>query len=146
MSDKFLDGDVILNRLQVWRHRLSDDRADQFVCLAEDGQNLVGFICAYGNEDSKWGSYIDNMHVAHERKRKGIGTALMKEATDWLKTHYPQIGVYLWVMEVNGPARRFYECLGASNAGTVDKLDPAGGSAPNCRYVWSDPTKLADAR
>lgn len=101
MFDKFLDGDVILNRLQVWRQRLSDDRAHQFVCLAEDYQNLVGSICAYGNEDSKWGSYIDNMHVAHEWKRKGIGTALMKETADWLQTHFPQSGVYLWVMPKN---------------------------------------------
>ena len=146
MPDDFLDGDVISNRLQVWHDRLAHDRADQFVCLAEEGTTLVGFICTFGNEDSIWGSCIDNMHVAHERKRMGIGTALMKETADWLKTHYPRPGVYLWVMEANGPARQFYERLGASNVGTVDKLDPAGGSAPNCRYVWPSPTKLADAR
>ena len=145
MPDAFLDGDVILNRLQVWHDRLVHNRADQFICLAEDGQSLVGFICAFGNEDDKWGSCIDNLHVAPERKRKGIGTALIKEAADWLKTYYPQNGVYLWVMEANGPARRFYEGLGASNVGVVDLQDPAGGSAPNCRYVWPNPTKLADA-
>lgn len=146
MPDAFLDGDVISNRLRAWHDRLAQDRADQFVCLAEDGPDLVGFICAFGNEDSTWGSCIDNLHVAQERKRMGAGTALMKEAASWLQAHYPQSGVYLWVMEANAPARRFYERLGASNAGTVDKLDPAGGSAPSCRYVWPDPAKLADAR
>ena len=145
MPDDFLDGDVISNRLQVWHDRLAHNRANQFVCLVEDGQNLAGFICVFGNEDSKWGSYIDNMHVVYERKRTGIGTALMKEAADWLKTYYPQNGVYLWVMEANGPARRFYECLGASNVGVVDKQDPAGSSATNCRYVWPNPMTLADA-
>ena len=48
-------------------------------------------------------------------------------------------------MEANAPARRFYERLGASNAGVVEKQDPAGGSAPNCRYVWKNPQYLADA-
>ena len=145
MSDAFLDGDVFSNRLQVWHERLAHDRADQFIWLAEEDQNLLGFICAFGDEDAIWGSYIDNMHVAHEQKRKGIGTALMKMTADSLKTYYPHSGVYLWVMEANTPARLFYEHLGASNAGMVNKHDPAGGSTPNCRYVWLNPTKLADA-
>lgn len=143
MPDEFLDGDLISNRLQVWHDRLTRHRADQFVCLAEDGQKLAGFICVFGNEDSIWGSYIDNMHVAHEKKRLGLGTALMKEAAAWLNARYPQYGVYLWVMEANDSARKFYEYLGAANAGMTDKLDPSGGSAPNCRYIWPDPAKLA---
>jgi hypothetical protein len=60
MPDAFLDGDVLSNRQQVWRDRLAYKRAEQFVCLAEDGTKLVGFICAFGNEDADWGSYIDN--------------------------------------------------------------------------------------
>ena len=145
MTDDFLDGDVISNRLQVWRDRLVQDRADQFVCLAEHGPHLAGFICAFGNEDAIWGSYIDNLHVTHEKKRIGIGAMLMKQAADWLNVRYPHSGIYLWVMEANVPARQFYERLGASNAGTVDKPDPAGGSAPNCRYVWTNPATLVDA-
>lgn len=142
MPDAFLDGDVFSNRQKVWRQRLAQDRPDQFVCLAEDNQVLVGFICAFGEEDSAWGSYIDNLHVARERKRAGIGSALMKAAAEWLNTHYPQIGVYLWVMETNYPARRFYEHLGASTAETLIKKDPGGGSAPNCRYTWPAPIKI----
>lgn len=50
-------------------------------------------------------------------------------------THFKQFGVYLWVMETNHPARKFYEKLGARNAGIVDKTNPAGGgSAKNCGY------------
>ena len=145
MPDAFLDGDVLSNRLQVWHERLAQRRADQYVCVAEDGAKLVGFICAFGNEDPVWGSYIENLHVAHDSKRTGIGTALMKQAAQWMVSRHPQSGVYLWAMEANGPARRFYEGLAAANAGTQDKLDPAGGSAPNCRYVWPSPAQLADA-
>lgn len=145
MRDEFLDGDVVSNRLQIWRDRLSSERDDQCVLLAVNGTQLVGFVCAFGNEDSKWGSYIDNLHVSHEHKRTGIGTLLMQQLTIWLSSRYPESGAYLWVMEANLIARRFYERLGAENVGMVDKQDPGGGSAPNCRYVWRSLKTLANA-
>ena len=40
--DEFLDGDVVTNRLGVWRCRLTDDREDQFVYLAEADSSLLG--------------------------------------------------------------------------------------------------------
>lgn len=144
MPDHFLDGDVVSNRIQVWRERLMQYRADQFVLLAEENGTLIGFICIYSNEDPTWGSYIDNLHVAQDYKRRKVGNSLMTHAANWLEQRYPKIGVYLWVMEANIAARRFYERLGASNAGTLEKRDPAGGSAPNCRYVWSRPKELTD--
>jgi ribosomal protein S18 acetylase RimI-like enzyme len=145
MPDAFLDGDVVANRLQLWNDRLANDRPDQFVCLAEDGANLVGFICAIGNEDPVWGSFIENMHVAQAYKRQGIGTELMQAAAVWLKVRHADLGVYLWAIEANDGARRFYERLGGENVGTLDRLDPAGGSAPNCRYVWANPEALIGA-
>jgi ribosomal protein S18 acetylase RimI-like enzyme len=142
MSDEFLDRSAASNRLAVWRERLSEDKLDRRVCLALDGAHLSGFVCAFANEDSVWGSYIDNLHVAAEYHRLGVGTELMLRAAEWLGRMYPQLGVYLWVMEANNRARRFYERLGAKNCGTSDKRDPGGGSAPNCRYVWTTPAAL----
>lgn len=143
LRDDFLDGEVVRNHLEVWSNRLGRERTDQFVLVAEHQKHLLGFICAYGNEDPKWGSLIDNLHVANEHKRKGVGTLLMRQAGSWLNSNYGQIGVYLWVMEANQSARRFYEKLGSTNAGIVDKQNPAGGgSARNCRYTWSSPNIL----
>jgi len=146
MPDQFLDGDVVSNRLQVWNTRLSRPQSNQFVCVAEDREGLVGFICVFGGEDPIWGSCIDNLHVSSSRKRSGLGMALMQHAAAWLSRHHPQVPVYLWVMEANSGARRFYERLGASNAGTFEKSNPSGGSAPNCRYVWAGPEQLINAR
>ncbi len=145
MPDHFLDGDVISNRIEVWHERLTQNRTDQFVLLAEEDSKLVGFICAFSNEDPVWGSYIDNLHVSHESQRRKVGASLMTHAANWLDDCYPQMGVYLWVMKANMPARRFYEKLKGFNAETVDKRDPSGGSAPNCRMVWAKPKDLADA-
>lgn len=145
LRDDFLDGEVVRNRLEVWNTRLGSGRTDQFIPVAENRKQMLGFICVYGNEDAHYGSLIDNLHVAHARKRQGIGTLLIRQAGCWLKQYYGQHGVYLWVMEANQPARRFYEKLGSKNAGVIDKPNPAGGgSAPKCRYIWSGPDELAD--
>lgn len=144
LRDDFLDGEVESNRLGVWNDRLARIRTDQFVLVAENKQQMLGFVCVCGNEDPHYGSLIDNLHVAHAHQREGIGTLLMRHAGYWLTQHYGQYGVYLWVMEANQPARRFYEKLGSTNAGVIDKPNPAGGgSAPNCRYIWSSPEGLA---
>jgi GNAT superfamily N-acetyltransferase len=142
MTDAFLDGDALANRRQVWRKRLQADDPRQFVCVAEEDTTIVGFICAFANEDANWGSYIDNLHVAHVMNGRGIGRALMQSAAAWLCRVRPDIGVYLWVMEANASARRFYDHLGATNVETVIKEDPGGGRAPNCRYVWLNPQLL----
>ena len=143
-SDEFLDNEAESDRTLAWRARLTSNRADQFVCVAEDRGRIIGFVCAYGCEDDTWGSLIDNLHVAHESQNRGVGTQLMAHTFAWLRAHFPRDAAYLWVMERNSGARKFYERLGASNAGVVDKPNPVGGgSALNCRYVW---VTLADAR
>jgi ribosomal protein S18 acetylase RimI-like enzyme len=143
LRDDFLDGDVIGNRRAMWCDRLARHREDQFVLVATDSTGICGFVCAYGKQDPRWGSLIDNLHVAYEHKHGGIGTVLMRNVAAWLAEHHGDAGVYLWVMEANDAARRFYEKLGARNAGTIDKENPGGGSARNCLYFWERPSAIA---
>jgi len=141
--DEFLDGDLMTNRRLAWRERLGRLQSDQFVCVAAVEIHVVGFICAYGGQDPEWGSFIDNLHVAHDHQREGIGLALMRHAGAWLVSSYGLCGVYLWVWKANAAARRFYEGLGAADAGTVEIKNPGGGTARYCRYVWPRPHLLA---
>jgi len=143
-SNDFLDNEVIENRLSVWWERLNNPSNNQFVLVAEDSEKINGFVCVYGNNSTQYGSLVDNLHIWKSHIRNGIGTVLMKKAGVWLQSKYPDVGVYLWVMESNNPARAFYEKLGARNVGVIDKPNPVGGgNAKNCRYVWSRPTLLA---
>jgi ribosomal protein S18 acetylase RimI-like enzyme len=142
MSDEFLDGGALENRRRVWRERLGAPPAQQYTCVAQSGPTIVGFVCAFSDEDPEWGSYIDNLHVAHGMHRRGVGRLLMHATAKWLGRVCADRGLYLWVMEANASARAFYERLGATNAGTVDKIDPGGGRAPNCRYIWTRPQVL----
>ena len=141
--DAFLDGDLIGERLRVWRERLERPRVDQFVQLAVEGTSLVGFVCAYGAHDPEWGSLVDNLHVAKDAKRGGIGASLMRQAGAWLDSRYPDSGVHLFVLEVNSPARRFYERLGARNSGVSTMETHGGAIVRSCRYVWPSPKLLS---
>jgi ribosomal protein S18 acetylase RimI-like enzyme len=140
--DAFLDGDLDGERLRVWRERLDHPSGHQLVEVALDGASLVGFVCVYGAQDSRWGSLIDNLHVAGAAKRNGIGSSLMRQAGAWLARRYPELAVYLFVLEVNTSARRFYERLGARNAGTSTMETHGGAAVRSCRYVWPRAERL----
>jgi ribosomal protein S18 acetylase RimI-like enzyme len=135
-TDAFLDGDLHGERLGVWHERLGEPAHNQFVQLAVDGANLEGFVCAYGGHDPHWGSFIDNIHISRASKRSGVGSALMRQAGAWLALRYPGLGIYLWVLEANSSARRFYESLGAHNAGVSTMETHGKAIVRSCRYTW----------
>jgi ribosomal protein S18 acetylase RimI-like enzyme len=142
MPDAFLDGEALEDRRRVWHERLGTSDPDRCVIVAEDDARVVGFICTFARADAGWGAYIDNLHVVHDWKGRGLGRALMRRAAEWVCDTQPGTGVYLWVMEANAAARAFYDRLGARNVETISMADPGGGRAPNCRYVWPDPRVL----
>src|ERR1041384_884220 len=73
MSDHFLDGAALEDRRRVWRERLGTAGADQLVVVADDSARIVGFICVFARGDAGWGAYIDNLHVVHDWKGRGVG-------------------------------------------------------------------------
>jgi len=142
-SDAFLDEEQPGERLRVWHERLGDPSDNQLVQLAVDDGSLAGFVCVYGDEDPQWGSFVDNLHVARAAKRSGIGTSLMRQAGAWLCRRSSDLGVYLWVLEANAPARRFYERIGAHDAGATTMEAHGGATVRSCRYVWRDARALS---
>jgi GNAT superfamily N-acetyltransferase len=144
-GDAYLDGPVFDDRLAVWQERLTSPASNQHTIVADDGGALAGFACAFGGEDARWGTLLDNIHVDPARKRTGIGTDLIVEAARWAAREYPEDGFYLWVLEANAPARRFYERLGARNAEQADSEAPGGGTISGLRYAWPNAAALLAA-
>jgi GNAT superfamily N-acetyltransferase len=133
---------VFEDRLTVWSGRLIAPPDNQHTIIAEDDGRIAGFACTFGAEDAHWGTLLDNIHVDPERKRGGIGTLLLLESARWAQERYQDAGFYLWVLEANGSARRFYERFGARNVEEADSEPPGGGTVRGLRYAWERPADL----
>ena len=80
-SDAFLDGDVVSDRLAVWEARLAA-AGNTLTLLAEERGEAVAFLHVVFDDDPRWGSLIDNLHVTLTRQRSGVGRALVGQAAE----------------------------------------------------------------
>ncbi len=123
---------------------------EQIILVAEDKGELLGFACAYINEDTNWGSFLNNIHVKQAMHRRGVGTALLNAVAKRCTTPVSGLNaatdtsqrLYLFVIQANIAAQRFYTHHGAQNVG-VDVWDaPDGGRVPLYRFAWEDVGRL----
>jgi GNAT superfamily N-acetyltransferase len=146
-SDEFLDGDVVANRLSVWTSRLAAP-GNYATVLAENGEGLAGFVHVVFDEDARWGSLLDNLHVTSSRRRTGIGGALMTRAAGAVLQRAVSKAMYLLVLQQNTAAQRFYEAMGGTTVESGHVAPPGGvpsrlnGSPGNFRIAWTDVTGL----
>ena len=145
LHDDYLDRQIFSERLALWEQRFQACAPNQYVVVAEVDGKVAGFACAYGGEDAKWGSFLDNLHVAPEQKRHGIGTALMQQVAAWSSVSYPSCGMYLWVLASNASAMLFYEKLGGRRSGKRVWRPPDGGAYTKFRYPWKTLEPLLSA-
>ncbi len=148
-ADSFLDGDVVADRRSAWAARLATATNSRTV-VAEDDNRLLGFVHIVFDQDPRWGSLVDNLHVVHERHRAGIGTALMTHAARAVIEHATGDGMYLWVLEQNTAAQQFYLACGARHVETGAVSPPGGdpsrlnGSPRKLRMAWLDAAFACD--
>lgn len=133
---EYLDGPVFDDRLAVWKERFSNPEPGQYTLLAETKDNLCGFMCLFLDQDAKWGTYIDNLHVSGNFEGQGIGKMLMAKAGDYIRQHSKMDKYYLWVLTDNNNAIAFYKRVGGEIAGREIKDDPSGGRSEIFRVVW----------
>jgi GNAT superfamily N-acetyltransferase len=148
-SDEFLDGDLLSDRRVAWSARLADPGPGTATTVAEHDGHLVGFVHVVFDLDPEWGSLLYNLHVVHERRRTGIGRRLLQHAARAVGDNARGDGMFLWVLEQNVAAQRFYLACGAT-ATDVEPVPPPGGDpgrlvgSPRCiRMVWSEVGGLA---
>lgn len=93
------------------------------IWLAEVAGRLAGFIILRGG-------HVDQLYVAANQQRRGIGGILMEQA----RAHSPR-GLWLRCFVRNEYARRYYECLGFR---VIDFGVSEEGEA-EIRYGWTPP-------
>lgn len=136
LSDAYLDGPVEAERMSLWRERFAQPTSNQHVIVAESAGEIAGFACAYGNDDARWGTLLENIHVYQDHKRQGVGSKLLHAIASWSARAHPGQGLYLWVLKPNLGAQQFYGRLGAENVGSDVWSPPDGGSVPQLRFAW----------
>ena len=165
-SDSFLDGDVLSDREAVWSQRLSaeEDRAatrshpaTATLVAHRPGSTttLVGFAHVAFDVDPTWGALLDNLHVAHELKRSGVGTRLMAEVAgvvvDHSSRHRRSPALHLYVLEQNTAAQAFYQARGGRFVESSFVSAPGGvasrlnGTPKRHLYAWDDASVLLPA-
>jgi ribosomal protein S18 acetylase RimI-like enzyme len=141
-KDEFLDHEVIPNRLEVWKKRFERPNERQYVILAEDQGSLCGFACTFLDHDPHWGAFMDNLHVSSPHQRRGIGQVLMQKSIEKIIQNDPSSKLYLWVLQTNDSAIRFYEKIGGKRVEETLYNNPDGGQSPIYRYVWEDLSEI----
>ncbi|MFF9498039.1 GNAT family N-acetyltransferase [Streptomyces flaveolus] len=147
-SDTFLDGDLVAEWRTAWSSRLADLGGTSTV-LAEDDVGLAGFVHVVFDEDGRWGSLIDGLHVSPHRRRTGLGTELLSRAAEAVTERARGGALYLWVLERNNAAQEFYLALGGTCAERAAVAAPGEvssrliGSPAKLRFTWPDATVLA---
>ena len=97
---------------------------DSAVLVAHSGPELVGVATTLLRSApdfalfiaQRWG-VLDNIAVSKSWRRRGVGTALIRDAERWAERHganWIELGVY----EFNDEARAFYRSLGYSPVST----------------------------
>jgi ribosomal protein S18 acetylase RimI-like enzyme len=142
-SDAYLDGDILTDRMSVWSARLAAPTGALTV-VAEDDAGMAGFVHIVFDDDLRWGSLIDNLHVARDRQRTGLGSALLTRAAEAAAEQAANPAVYLWVLEQNTAAQRFYQAMGGSFVEKTAVDPPEGapsrinGTPHKLRVAWPD--------
>jgi len=162
-SDSFLDGDVLSDREAVWSQRLSAEHdaaatgrlpvtATLVAHRPGSPSSLIGFAHVAFDVDPQWGSLLDNLHVAHELKRSGVGSRLIAEVAREVLDHSLRRGasraLHLYVLEQNTNAQAFYQARGgrfiessfvSAPGGVASRLN---GTPKRHLYAWDDASVL----
>ena len=115
-SDAFLDGDVLTYRRAAWTSRLSGPQSASATIVAEMDGAIIGFAHVILDDDPRWGSLLDNLHVSAGWQRHGIGSALITHAAGAVIERAASRSIYLWVLEQNGRAQAFYAAHGGQRS------------------------------
>ncbi|WP_327713233.1 GNAT family N-acetyltransferase (plasmid) [Streptomyces sp. NBC_00464] len=104
-----------------WFARVLVPQYDTWVAVT--GNSVVGLLVLKGDE-------LKQLYLESEWRGRGLGDRFMSLA----KRQQPD-GLLLWTFQVNGPARRFYQRHGFTEAERTDG-QRNDEREPDVRYVW----------
>lgn len=145
LPDAFLDGALIDDRMARWSGMIDRMAPSDRLLIAESEGALLGFIAAWTSEglgcEGEFDLFIDNLHVRPDLRGQNLGEHLMRTVADTLD-NTGEVCAYLWLLDGNEPAHRFYARLGGRDR-DHRLVAIAGTTAGETRIVWDDFTNLS---
>ncbi len=134
LSDEYLDNNLEGERKKHWLEKMPALKDNEFVLVAEQGGELVGFVAVLDEPDAGFDALVDNLHVRPDLKGHGIGGDLLRAVAKRLLTTRRN-SFYLFVLEGNTPAENFYLAKGGRPLDIITY--EFGGKVVNAtRFAW----------
>lgn len=126
-------------RESVWTEIIANapETASTFIAETADGE-VIGFAHG-GPERAGDGTYLGELYsiyLLERHQRQGVGRRLVSAVAQ----HLVDAGfrsMLVWVLQGNGPARRFYESLGGKRVG-CQIITIGGKDVVEVSYGWED--------
>ena len=117
-----------------WAGKLDDPDWHTLVML--EGERIIGTstYCASRFRDMPGYGEIVSIYLLPEYVGRGYGRALLKAGMDGLR-HLGYVDIFLWVLEENARARRFYERCGFAADGGRLCANLGGAQLQEVRYT-----------
>jgi ribosomal protein S18 acetylase RimI-like enzyme len=138
LPPEFLSTLSVERRTEAWKRVLEQGTGS--VLVATGGAGAVLGFCQVGPnraEPAEFSGEVYAIYLLDEERGRGVGRALFAQGMAWLRAQALP-GVLVWVLALNGEARRFYERLGGR---LVAERPIAVGAQPfvEVAYGWSEP-------
>jgi ribosomal protein S18 acetylase RimI-like enzyme len=121
LTDEYLDGLNVEDRIEQHRQSLEEPRAGWTTWVVDEGAGPVGFAVTGPSEDADAGERTGELYAIYldpEWLGSGTGRRLFEHAVEDLRSRGFRAAT-LWVLESNERARGFYEAAGWAHDGTV---------------------------
>jgi ribosomal protein S18 acetylase RimI-like enzyme len=136
LTDEYLDGLRVDERLEMHRRALEEARSDWRTWVADEVGAIVGFAVTGPSEDADADDRTGEVYAIYlepDRVGTGLGRALFEHAVGDLRER-GFLAATLWVLETNERARRFYEVAGWSTDGATTSERVDCEMRPTVRY------------
>ncbi|MCY1647479.1 GNAT family N-acetyltransferase [Caulobacter sp. SL161] len=142
-GDHYLDHQLPAMSRATWRERFRAFSPQQDLILAAvDDAEPVALAYASFRLNPELGLLVDNLHVAPERKRQGLGSRLLAEVARWLCDEHGGAPLNLEVYAPNADALGFYARKGGVEVARYPETAPGGREVEVARFRWAQPGVL----
>jgi GNAT superfamily N-acetyltransferase len=136
LTDEYLDGLSVEDRLAQHRRSLEEPPAEWRTWVAQEAGDVAGFAVTGPSQDADATERMGEVYAIYQEPARlgtGAGRELFDHAVGDLRRR-GFVAATLWVLETNERARRFYEVAGWAPDGTVSTERVDCEMRPTLRY------------